>query len=152
MRVLTPLALAASSVVAFHQQHPIAPVHFARPLQVSIDLSQEDDLSSRRRLQDWNRRLQEGKYEQKYRKGCGSVGAFCGKVAGAVGATAVAMIPRPKNNGLSYGQRVKVAGAAGAIGGEILGRDAAGDWGAKKGRKKDDRLAKKAANGRRGRR
>ncbi|KAG9399725.1 hypothetical protein AC1031_011603 [Aphanomyces cochlioides] len=151
MRVLTPLALAVSGVVAFNQQHPIAPVHLAHPLQDSIDSSQED-LSSTRRLRDWNRRLPEGKYEEKYRKRCEPVGAFCGKVAGVVGATAVAMIPRRNSNGLSYGQRVKTAGVAGAWGGEILGRDAAGDWGAKRGRKKDDRLAKKAAKGRRGRR
>ncbi|CAK4897712.1 unnamed protein product, partial [Aphanomyces euteiches] len=148
MRVLTPLALAASAVVALHQQPPIAPVALAHPLHDSID---SKDLSSTRRLRDLNRRLQDEKYEQKYRKRCGAVGAICGKVAGAVGSVAVAMIPRRTSNGLSYGQRVKVAAVTGAWGGETLGRDAAGDWGAKQGRKKDERLAKKAANGRRGR-
>ncbi|CAK4618534.1 hypothetical protein LEN26_002265 [Aphanomyces euteiches] len=134
MRILMPLALAASAVVAFNQQHPIAPGYA---------------LSSRRRLQDWNRRLQEGKYEERYRKRCGAVGAFCGKVAGAVGATAVAMIPRRTSNGLSYGQRVKTKVRNGAWAGEFFAGHAAAYLGGEVGKMKDKILAKKAAKGRR---
>ncbi|CAK4678350.1 unnamed protein product [Aphanomyces euteiches] len=123
MRILMPLALAASAVVAFNQQHPIAP--------------------------DWNRRLQEGKYEERYRKRCGAVGAFCGKVAGAVGATAVAMIPRRTSNGLSYGQRVKTKVRNGAWAGEFFAGHAAAYLGGEVGKMKDKILAKKAAKGRR---
>ncbi|CAK4618540.1 unnamed protein product [Aphanomyces euteiches] len=150
MRISLPLALAESGVVAFNQPQP---AHLAHALQDAIDLSQEDDLSTTRRLRGgWNRRLQGGKYEEKYYQKCGSVGISCGKVVGAIAATPGALIPRRKKDGLSYGRRVKTTVQNGAWTGEAIGGEAAGYLGEKVGKLKDKLIAKKAAKGRRGRR
>ncbi|KAH9118464.1 hypothetical protein LEN26_012087 [Aphanomyces euteiches] len=164
MRTLTLLAIAASAVVAFHQPHQDMPVR-----QDSIDatINGLHELEGARRLQwtrshgkqanylgheaspskqwlDLNRRLQDGKYAAKLRKGCGAVGAACGAVGGAARYTANAIVPI-RGDPLSYGQRLKLEAKVGAGVGRERGREIAGNMGAKVGKVKDDFSAKRAA-------
>ncbi|KAF0726382.1 hypothetical protein Ae201684P_021144 [Aphanomyces euteiches] len=164
MRTLTLLALAASAVVAFYQPHRDMAVR-----QDSIDAPTNGlhELDGARRLQwtrsrgkqanyrgyeaspstqllDLNRRLQEGKYAAKLRKGCGAVGAACGAVGGAARFAAHAIMPA-RGDRLSYGKRLKLEAKVGAGVGRERGREIAGRWGAKVGKVKDDFTAKRAA-------
>ncbi|CAK4618547.1 hypothetical protein LEN26_002263 [Aphanomyces euteiches] len=121
MQVLMPLALAVSAVVAFNQDYS----------QDAIALD--------------SRRLQEGKYEKKYRQRCSSIGAFCGSVAGRVAATGKALASKGGLHGVGLVDRVKIAGSEGAANGALVGKMKAGNWGAKRGKAKDERHAKRRA-------
>ncbi|CAK4834222.1 unnamed protein product [Aphanomyces euteiches] len=135
MRLLTPLALAASAALAFQDS--------SNPRAL--------DMASRRFV-DVDRTLSEGKYENKISKRCSSIGAACGRVVGAVVAGTKAAFSKPGARGCDSKhytrmERVKIASIAGGATGEMIGKNKGAKFGAKLGKAKDERIAqRKAAN------
>ncbi|KAG9399627.1 hypothetical protein AC1031_011438 [Aphanomyces cochlioides] len=157
MRLLTPFALAASAVVAFHQPYHDSPAMLAHPQRGPIDSTvnvhralQGNGIQKRartysRRLLSKNRKLAEGRYEKKYRERCEAGGAVCCVVAGAAVGAGIGSVTFGAIPGIGHIGGAVVGGIPGAAAGATIGKMAAGNWGAKKGRAKDERLA---ANGR----
>ncbi|CAK4336536.1 unnamed protein product [Aphanomyces euteiches] len=141
MRLVTPLALAASTVVGFYQPHQGSPVTLADPQQVNIvstvHRALEDEgiqewgrrHASPSRLLKLNRKLVEGKYEKKYRERC----EFERRVTFGV-------IP-----GIGHVGGAVAGGIGGAMVGGSAGKAVGGKWGAKKGKAKDERIAAREA-------
>ncbi|KAH9117640.1 hypothetical protein AeMF1_008768 [Aphanomyces euteiches] len=157
MRLLTPLALAASTVVAFHQPHQGSLVTLADPQQVHIDSTVHRALedkgiqewgrrhASPSRLLKFNRKLPEGRYQKKYRKSCEVAGAVCGGAAGAAVGAAVGSATFGALPVIGHVAGAVTGGIQGAIVGASGGKVAGGSWGAKKGKAKDERLAQQSA-------
>ncbi|CAK4084553.1 unnamed protein product [Aphanomyces euteiches] len=151
MRLLTPLALAASTVVAFHQTYQDSPAMLAYPQRGSIDSTvnvqralQGNGFQKRtygRRLVSKNRKLAEGKYEKKYRGRAEACGAVCGGAAGAAIGAGIGSVTFGAIPGIGHVGGAVTGGIGGAMTGATIGKVAAGNWGAKKGRAKDERLA-----------
>ncbi|KAG9399728.1 hypothetical protein AC1031_011606 [Aphanomyces cochlioides] len=136
MRILTPLALAASAAVAFHQDS-------------SIPRALEESMASRRFV-DVDRTLSDKKYEKKYSERCSAIGAACGRVAGKAIAAGKAMFSKPGARGYdskhySWKERVKIAGIAGGATGEMNGKNQDAKFGARLGKAKDERIARRKA-------
>ncbi|CAK4166213.1 unnamed protein product [Aphanomyces euteiches] len=148
MRLLTPLALAASAVVVFHQPNQDSPAMLAHP---SIDSAvnvhralQDNGFQKRthgRRLLSKNRKLAEGKYEKKYRARGETCGAFCGGAAGMAAGAAVGSASLGAILGFGHIAGAVTGGISGTAAGATFGKMAAGKYGAKVGRAKDERLA-----------
>ncbi|CAK4631018.1 hypothetical protein LEN26_017354 [Aphanomyces euteiches] len=157
MLLLTPLALAASTVVGFHQPHQGSLVTLADPQQVHIDSTVHRALedkgiqewgrrhASPSRLLKFNRKLVDGRYQKKYRERCELAGAVCGGAAGAAAGAAVGSVTFGAIPGIGHVAGAVTGGIQGAIVGASAGKVAGGSWGAKKGKAKDERLAQQSA-------
>ncbi|KAG9399629.1 hypothetical protein AC1031_011440 [Aphanomyces cochlioides] len=160
MRLVTPLTLAASTVVAFHQPHRDSPVTPAHPQQVHIDSTVHRALEDKG-IQEWGRRHAspsrqflnmnrklEGKYEKKYRERCELAGAVCGGAAGAVVGAGIGSVTFGVIPGMGHIGGAVAGGIPGVMVGATAGKAVGGKWGAKRGKAKDERLARQsAANG-----